>query len=320
MERSGREKEKMLTGAILAGGTSSRFMKLDEKMPKCLLPVGERSIIEHQLVEAKRLGIGEIHIVVGENGDIVRQRLGAEYAGINLNYLVQPEPMGSAHALGLLDGVIHTPFMLFLGDIFIYGARLESAADRSFEVSAVVVAVEEDDEKAFREGFAVVVDDRERVERVVEKPQEMISRRRGVGVYFFSEAIFDAVRRTGRSAVRDEYEITDSIQELIDGGGEVVCGGELDWDANLNSADDLLKCNLRYLGAEGKEFAIGDGAAVHPKARLVRSVLGQGAKVEKPVIVEDSVILDGVVVTESVSNMVIGENGVYHLSVTGDQD
>ena len=66
--------------------------------------------------------------------------------------------------------------------------------------------------------------------RVIEKPLRVPNSLKGCGIYLFDQRIFEAVRRTPRTAMRDEYELTDSIQILIDYGYPVRTANVVDWD------------------------------------------------------------------------------------------
>ena len=72
---------------------------------------------------------------------------------------------------------------------------------------AVLAVKDEPDPAAIRKNFAVIQDERQRVTRVIEKPRASPNRLKGVGLYLFDLTVFDAIRRTPRTAMRDEYEI-----------------------------------------------------------------------------------------------------------------
>ncbi|MDZ7784577.1 MAG: sugar phosphate nucleotidyltransferase [Halioglobus sp.] len=97
---------------------------------------------------------------------------------------------------------------------------------------------------AIRRNYSVRMDDSDRVTRVVEKPRHVSNRLKGVGLYLFDLTIFDAIRRTPRTAMRDEYEITEAIQVLIDDGEYVSAADAVHDDINLTYPIDVLRVNL----------------------------------------------------------------------------
>ena len=114
-----------------------------------------------------------------------------------------------------------------------------------------------------------------RVAKVIEKPRYVNSQLKGCGLYVFDPHIFDAIRRTPRTAMRDEYEITDSIQILINDGYVVHHHPIVERDLNLTKPDDLLTINLIELGRAGLTSLV-DGTAVVPAgATIEHSVIGK---------------------------------------------
>jgi dTDP-glucose pyrophosphorylase len=109
----------------------------------------------------------------------------------------------------------------------------------------------------------------------------------------FDRHIFDAVRRTPRTAMRDEYEITDAIQIFIDDGHRVRAAHVIRDDLNLSYPADLLEINLKLLGARNQ---IGKNVQLAPGATVERSVIMDGASVEQPIAIRESLVFPGVTV------------------------
>jgi len=127
----------------------------------------------------------------------------------------------------------------------------------------------------------------------VEKPADPGRRLKGCGIYGWPRDFFDALARTPRTALRDEYEITVSI-ELYSSAGYPVFGEDIvTWDANLTRPVDLLECNLRWLAEHGHAMLVAPDARVEPGARLQRTVVGPGAIVERDVQLTDTVVFAG---------------------------
>jgi dTDP-glucose pyrophosphorylase len=142
---------------------------------------------------------------------------------------------------------------------------------------------------------------------VIEKPRYLTNNLKGCGVYLFDLAIFDAIRRTPRTAQRDEYEITNSIQILIDDGYPVYPIETIEWDMNVTFAKDLLECNHRQLDRLSLNSLIGENVRL-PEATVVeRSVIGNNAVIRHPIAVRNSLILGDAVVdaTEDLDHMLI---------------
>ncbi len=118
-----------------------------------------------------------------------------------------------AHAVGQLEAYIEGPFLLMLGDIFFDVSDLSEMTEiyGRTDAAAVLAVKDEPEPEAIRRNFAVILNDDGSVRRVIEKPREAPNRLKGCGIYLFDHRIFEAVRRTPRTAMRDEYELTDSV-------------------------------------------------------------------------------------------------------------
>ena len=157
---------------------------------------------------------------------------------------------------------------------------------------AVLGAKVEDHPLAIQSNFSIAVSSEGFATRVIEKPRHTTNRLKGVGVYLFDLTVFDAIRRTPRTAMRDEYEITDSIQVMIQDGHPVRPCTCIQQDINLTSPADLLRCNLMMASVLPVEGRIGLDTSVHHHAQVRNSVIGNHVTVRNPIPITDSLIFD----------------------------
>lgn len=289
-----------LLGVILAAGKGSRIQPLNLYLPKPLLPVCNKPIIQYQLEDMRKIGVCDVIIVVGHLKEEIISYFGdGSSLGLHIRYVEQQETLGIAHAVAQLEHVVDSPFILFLGDIFLVPKDLQSMERMFWERRAgAVLAVKREKNPAYvRRNFAVILHASGTVTRVIEKPRYVTSDLKGCGVYIFDLAIFDAIRRTPRTAQRDEYEITNSIQILIDDGFPVYPAEVIDWDMNITFACDLLECNRNQLQRLAKPYLVGQNTVVHPGATLEGSVLGDDVTVENPITIKDSLVLSSTRIT-----------------------
>ena len=288
-----------LLGIILAAGKGTRMLPFSERFPKPILPIGGKPLLVHQIEAMRELGIRDIIVVIGHLGyEIVRTLGDGRDFGVRLSYVEQEETLGIAHALCKLERHVDRPFFLFLGDIFFETENLGAMAERlgQNDTAAVLAVKREPDAAAIRRNFVVHVDDGRVVTRVVEKPRVPRTDLKGCGLYLFDIAFFDAVRRTPRTAMRDEYEITDSIQIFIDDGWRVEAAEVVRDDLNLSFPSDLLMLNLHYLAAHGQAQIIGEGVQLKEGSTVTRSVVMGDVRFEHPVQLDRVLILPGTVV------------------------
>jgi NDP-sugar pyrophosphorylase family protein len=285
---------------ILAAGKGTRMHPFSTFFPKPALPICNKPLIQHSIEMFRELGIREVIVVIGHLGHELTQALGDGSAlGVRIRYVEQTRLLGIAAAVGQLEPYVDSPMFLLLGDIFFKAHDLGRMVDMLEGKSAVLAVKRERDPEAIRRNFTVAGDPDGRVRRVVEKPRHVATDVKGCGLYLFDLPVFDAVRRTPRTAMRDEYEITDTIQIMIDDGLPVYSSEVVDWDINLTTPADVLACNLFELGERGLTSLVGAGARIHPGARLHNVVVGERAVIEHPIEVRDSVIFANTVVSSS---------------------
>lgn len=283
-----------MTGVILCAGKGSRIDPFNAHYPKPLLPILNRPIMEHQIEHMRALGIRDVVLVVGHLKELVQEHFGdGSRLGVSIRYVEQRQTLGIAHAVMQLEKHIDGPFLLFLGDIFYVPKDLHTMVE-AFEsggVSAVLAVKREDDPTAIHKNFSVTVDDRLRVSRVVEKPRYLVNNLKGCGMYLFAPEVFDAIRQTPRTAMRDEYELTTSIQIFIDSGYWVKAAEVVDWDYNITLPWDLLDCNAKFLAQTGERNVVDASAIVHEGAVLDGAIVGERVSITKPVRVSRTIFL-----------------------------
>jgi dTDP-glucose pyrophosphorylase len=287
-------------GAILAAGRGSRMQPFSERYPKPLLPVCNRPLILHQIETMRSLGIHEIFVLVGHKGYEIAGALGdGSQHGVRIKYVEQVQMLGIAHAVGLLERHIRDPFLLMLGDIYFVPTRLELMREL-FEQQGgggVLGTKQEHDPQAIQRNFAILLRKDGTVSRVVEKPRHAPNQLKGVGIYLLDTIIFDAIRRTPRTALRDEYELTDAIQVMIDDGNPVRPANVVSQDINLTTPADLLLVNLLHAAHFDPASAIAPNVNVHPNARLENCVVGANVHVRNPILMSHSLVFEGTTVT-----------------------
>ncbi|CAN5600090.1 glucose-1-phosphate thymidylyltransferase [soil metagenome] len=283
-------------GVILAAGHGTRMQPFSDRYPKPLLPVCDKPQIAHQIEIMRGLGIRDIYVLVGHRGYQLAAALGdGSLLDVHIRYVEQKEMLGIAHAVGQLEAHIQRPFLLFLGDIYLVPDGMERMFSMYEEQGGgAILAAREDTPQNVRRNFAIYMEADGRVTRVVEKPRHVPNRLKGVGAYLFGLSVFDAIRRTPRTALRDEYELTDAIQVMIDQGDMVRAAEVIREDINLTNPGDLLRSNLLHAQTYG--FAAKQGYT-HPDAKIQNSVIGANVTIQNAISIIDSVIFDGTDVT-----------------------
>ncbi|MBL8748508.1 MAG: NTP transferase domain-containing protein [Planctomycetes bacterium] len=277
-----------LMGVILAAGKGTRMRPFSEHWPKPILPVLGKPLMAYQLEMMAGLGIRRVVVVIGHLGHEVVRALGdGSQWGVKIDYVEQEEMLGIAHAVSRLEAHVDKPFFLFLGDIYFDTENLASMVRRFCDgrgIGGVLACKREPNLEAIKRNFVVLVGPDGFVHRVIEKPRHPRTDLKGCGIYLFDLSFFDAVRRTPRTAMRNEYEITDSIQIFLDDGYKVEAAEVVKADMNVSYPADLLELNLLLLGKSGKtefrapDVKLGKSATLERCVAMAGAEVGEGAK------------------------------------------
>jgi len=284
-------------GVILAAGKGTRMRPFSEQWPKPILPVLGKPLMAYQLEMMAALGIRRVVVVIGHLGHEVVKALGdGSVWGVQITYVEQEEVLGIAHAVSRLENHVDRPFFLFLGDIFFATENLASMVERfrsDRDVAGVLACRREPNLEAIKRNFVVLTGPDGFVQRVIEKPRHPRTDLKGCGIYLFDLAFFDAVRRTPRTAMRNEYEITDSIQIFLDDGYKVEAAEVVKADMNVSYPQDLLELNLRLLAQSGQPNHVADGVRQGRGATLRNCVVMAGAEIGDGAELQECVLFPG---------------------------
>jgi len=228
-----------MKAVILAAGEGTRMWPLTYTRPKAMLPIANKPIVEHLLIEAKAAGITEFILVVGYHGQTVRDYFGnGEKWGVRIEYATQRKQLGTADALSRVDGLVGHKFLVLNGDVLIGEKEIRKLLGRD-DVALSVTEVED------AENLGLVEIKGDKVVRIHEKVTTPPSNLANAGMYLLTTEIFGAITRTEKSP-RGEYEITDSLQLLIDEGFDISCE-KIDRWLDMSYPWDLLRANESLL-------------------------------------------------------------------------
>jgi len=190
---------------ILAGGKGARLRPLTEKIPKPMVKVGGMPILEHTLLMLPRV-ISDVILVIGHNGELIRRRFGDSCGGRGLSYVVQNEPLGTAHALGCARGALQEGSFLLLSGDDLYHPEDLSALAQSKDPAVLVI------DSPTPERFGVCsLSKRGYIEAIVEKPKNPQSNLVNIGAYLLNNEIF-SIQQT--PAANGEYYLAEQVGKL----------------------------------------------------------------------------------------------------------
>ena len=230
-----------MRGLILSGGRGTRLRPLTYTQAKQLVPVANKPVLFYGIEALCKAGIRDIGIVVGDTRDEIRRAVGdGSRWGIKATYIEQDKPLGLAHAVKIAEDFLRKePFVMYLGDN-ILKSGITSLVDKfqKKKPNALILLTEVPNPEIF--GVAELKEGR--IVQLVEKPKNPRSNLALVGVYMFDENIFEAVSAI-KPSWRDELEITDAIQYLVDNGKNVIPHLVTGWWKDTGKLDDILEAN-----------------------------------------------------------------------------
>lgn len=235
-----------MKAVILAAGQGTRLRPVTLTMPKPLVPVANKSLIKYAIDVLKNADLNEIGIVVNDlSSPIVRQLGDGSDLNVKIEYIVQEEQRGLAHAIKICQEFVgDEPFCVFLGDNIFQDTLTELLRDfeKSDSEAAIALVPVPDPER-----FGIAEVESGRIVGLVEKPKEPKSNLAICGVYLFRSSIFEAIGRI-KPSWRNELEITDAIQELVSDGHTVVPYTLQGWWIDAGKPNAIIHANQLVLG------------------------------------------------------------------------
>lgn len=272
-----------MLAVILAAGEGTRMRPLTYNRPKVMLPVVGKPILEHIIDSCVNAGVTRVLVVTGYHEDTVRLYFDNRALGAEIEFIRQEWQLGTADAINQARDFVHERFLVLNGDSLVSPSTLQHLIKRARVQSTVIAATKVSDPS----NYGILEVSGKKVSRIIEKPKTLHSDLANIGIYVFDPTIFGAIDKTTRS-IRDEYEITDAIQLLIDQKEEV---GYLHVDEpwiDVGRPWDLLRANELLLPSvdEGNEGLVEPLATVDGAVKVGRgSIIRNGAYVIGPVII-----------------------------------
>jgi glucose-1-phosphate thymidylyltransferase len=275
-----------MKGLILSGGKGTRLRPLTHTSAKQLVPVANKPVLFYGIEAMAEAGIEEVGIIIApETGNEIREAAGdGSSFGVRIEYIEQDAPLGLAHAVLTAEPFLgDSPFVMYLGDNLLRNGIVALVDTfRTEQPDALILLTPVPDPEHY--GVAELDGDN-RVARLVEKPEQPKTNLALVGVYMFTPAIFDAARSIEPSW-RNELEITDAIQTLVDRGLRVDPHIVHGWWKDTGQVQDMLEAN-RLILDDLDERVAGELVDSRVEGRVVIEV---GARLERTTVRGPAVI------------------------------
>jgi NDP-sugar pyrophosphorylase family protein len=222
---------------VLAGGKGTRLAPFTHVLPKPLLPVGERPILDLVLTQLSRAGCRKATMAVGHLGHLIEIYCGTgERWNMEIDYFREATPLGTVGALAHIEGLPDEPFVVMNGDVLSdlsFGELLEAHASSDAALTIGTFRRRERDELGILE-----VDEQQTVVAYREKPEHeyLVS----MGIYAFSRAAVELVPGESR------MDFPDLVGALLAAGRPVRAHVHSHYWLDLGRPDDFARANEEF--------------------------------------------------------------------------
>ncbi len=298
----------------MAGGFGTRLRPLTNNIPKPMVPIVNKPILEHIINLLKKHSIKDYIVLLYYMPDIIRNYLGdGRKFGVKIRYITPGEDFGTAGAVKLSEKYIKDKFIVISGDV-LTDFNLTGIKDFHNKKKTIATLSLYRSKNPLQYGI-VLTNNSDRIVRFLEKPSssEVFSDTINTGIYIFNKEIFNYIP-AGESFDFSQDLFPQLLKKNIPIFGHKTKGywrdvGNLEEyiDANM----DTLKGKLSYINASDKKGnCISKKAKIDKEAVIENSIIGDNVVIEKGASVKNSVIWDNVKINSGCKLLydVIGRN------------
>jgi len=313
---------------IMAGGFGTRLRPLTNNIPKPMIPMVNKPLMEHIVDLLRENGITDILSLLHFQPEAIEEYFrGGEEFGVKISYLSPDEDLGTAGSVKAAQGRVDSTFLIISGDVLTdFNLQEALAFHRAREAMATIVLTRVLDPLRFG---VVIVDQEGRIRRFLEKPNwsEVFSDTINTGIYIlepevldfipagqeydFSQHLFPYLLEEGIPLygyvapgywrdIGDLVEYRLAHRDILSGLVSVKIPGKKVETTNGTAWLDQ-DCKVDYTAALQGTVLIGRNSQVGPEATIENSVIGDNCIVEGGVSISDSVIWSGVYIGKGAS-------------------
>ncbi len=278
---------------LLAGGFGTRLRPLTDTIPKPLVAVAHKSVIERTLRALHRQGFSRVVLTLHYKGEQIERSFGNSYLGMSLSYFYEPSPLGTAgsvrHAATLLEP---KPFFVLSGDV-LYDLDLVAMAQaqkRKGAVASIALTCVDDP----LEYGVVVCNENQQITAFLEKPSraQAYANTVNTGVYYLNWEILDHI------PPNTVYDFSRDLFPALLAQGAMLYGHQdkAVW-CDIGSMEDYYRHSFRLATEEGTLQAdniVGKGVQIHPTASVHRSILWDGVQIGPYCRIEGAILANDV--------------------------
>jgi UDP-N-acetylglucosamine diphosphorylase/glucosamine-1-phosphate N-acetyltransferase len=196
---------------ILAAGEGKRLRPFTETMPKVMLPVANKPLLEYVFDAVRKSGISEVIVIVGYKKEVIMEYF-KDYKDLKITYVPQDRQLGTAHALLQAEHHIKDTFIVLAGDNIIDADSITTLMKDKAEYSLLIK------EHPTPSKYGVVFVEQRSIRRIVEKPKEDVGKYISTGIYKLPHSVFKDIKQCSAEGI---HALSAVIQTIIDKGAHI---------------------------------------------------------------------------------------------------
>ncbi len=234
-----------MVGIILAAGDGTRFKKSSgEDGCKVLKKVNGLHLIEFSLNNLIDLDVTDVFIVVGKDGDAIKEIIGNSYRGLKITYIYQPCQKGLINALIQVLNVIKVDdVVLQLADEIFTELKVQSIRNliATNDYSFYCGITYEDDPLKINGNYSIETDENMLIKKCVEKPKNIVNNLKGTGFCIFRKSVLCLLKEIYNEQTNTPKDLCDFINLLVAQKNYGVAFIVSEREFNINTVTDLTQ-------------------------------------------------------------------------------
>ena len=323
-----------MKAVILAAGEGKRLRPFTETLPKVMLPVANKPVLEYVIDSVKKSGLKEIVLVVGYKKEVIMEYF-KDYKGIKISYVTQEKQLGTAHALLQAKNSVNETYIVLSGDNIIDQKSISKLINDKSRYSMLI----KEHPQPSKYGVAFI--EKGKLSQIVEKPKEEMGKFISTGIYKLPKTILKTVQELTSKGTNG---LTSVIQEILKNDEEIntiraeswmdivypwdliqinenmihnstfSTGGTVEKGVTIKGDVSIGKNSTIYSGCYiVGPVVIGEGCEIGPNACIFPSTtIGDNSVVQPFSQVRNSVIMNDVHIGPSsfIKNSIIGRGSI----------
>ncbi|MGC8765447.1 MAG: sugar phosphate nucleotidyltransferase [Brevinematia bacterium] len=300
---------------IPVAGRGTRLRPHTYVLPKPLIRVAGRPIIDYIIEQFTGVDFSEIIFIIGHLGEQIKNYLIDRYS-FPMKFVKQQHFSGLGHAIFQSKSEFETdePVLIVLGDL-IFRANIKDITSKDNNQIGVM---HPDDPRKFG---IVIADKNGYVKNMVEKPETPPSNLAIAGIYYFlsSEGLFNAIEHLINNNIKTkgEYQLTDAMHYMLKNGESFQIYHIDEW-FDCGEKESLLKTNEVLLKKMDLDYDLKGNIVIPPvfigeKCEIRNSIIGPNVSISEGAIIKNSIIKNSIIGIESTI-----ENAILDRSLVGD--